>query len=169
MFLFQAFHSSLSISSPRLSSSPPNTMAQKTLTRIFSEWYLVKYPTTSKMKHLRRTGTLQQSFSWDQNENPQNGYLRSLISNWAFQHSSLSQSHLKGASLYLIPTKDTERIKKPQEFSMGWNGCSSSGSALTLCMRGAQVCAFMSNTVAIQERVTESMMHVSSFSSPKSQ
>lgn len=84
----------------------------------------------------------------------------SLISDLAFQRSSPSQRHLKGAALYFVPTKDRKRLQKPRELSMGWNGCYSFSSALTLHRTGGQVGAFMSTALVIQERVTGSMMQI---------
>lgn len=62
--------------------------------------------------------------------------------------------------MYFVPTKDIERLQKPQGLSMGWNDCSSSISALTPHRRGDQVRTFMSTMLVIQKRVTGNMLQV---------
>lgn len=104
------------------------------------------------MKHLRRTWTFQESFACDQNETFQLDIWGLWSQTRHVNEGILSQRHLKGSALYFVPTKDIERLQKPQELSMGWNDCSSSIPAVTLHRGGGQGRMLMSAMLVIQKK-----------------
>lgn len=160
IFLFQVFHNSSSISSPHLSSShPSNATKNIDLLWTFSKWYLAKYPTTSKMKHLRRTWTFQESFVCDQNETfPLDTW--GLWSQTRHVNTALFHRGIWDALLcVLFPQKIQKDFRNLKNFP--WDGMTvPSISVLILHRGGPQVRTLMPTMLIIPKRTTGNMLQV---------